>query len=101
MANSDGSWGEWATSRLKTLPMETFHRAVVLLTMGRSGSFVARWLLGLPDRGCLQTATFHTLRTYLTPINKQVRKWRRSFYADPMPEVVQDAQKWLSQPTAG
>lgn len=59
--------------------------------MGRSGSFVARWLLGLPDKGCLQTATFHTLRTYLTPINKEVRNWRRSLYADPVPEVVQDA----------
>ena len=81
--------------------MEAFYRAVVLLAMGRSGSFVARWLLGLPDRGSLQTATFHTLRTYLTPINKQVRKWRRSSYADAVPDVVQDAQKWLSQPTAG
>jgi len=69
--------------------------------MGRSASFVARWILCLPDRGCLQTATFHTLSTYLTTINKQVRKWRRSLYADPVPEVVQDAQKWLSQPTAG
>ena len=59
---------------------------------------MARWLLGLPERGSLQTATFHTLRTYLTPINKQVRKWRRSSYADPVPDVVQDAQKWLSQP---
>ena len=81
--------------------METFYRAIVLLVMGRSASFVARWLLSVPDRGCLQTATFHTLRTYLTPINKQVRNWRRSLYADPVPEVVQDAQKWLSQPTAG
>ena len=62
--------------------------AVVLLAMGRSASFVARWIL------CL-----HALRTYLTPINKQVRKWRRSFYADPVPDVVQDVQKWLSQAT--
>ena len=93
--------GEWASSRLRALPAETFYRAIVLLAMGRSASFVARWLLGLPDRGSLQTATFHTLRTYLTPINRQVRKWRQSRYADPVPEVVQDAQKWLSQPTAG
>jgi hypothetical protein len=41
------------------------------------------------------------MRTYLTLINKQVRKWCRSLYADPVPEVVQDAQEWLSQPTAG
>jgi hypothetical protein len=33
--------------------------------------------------------------------NKEVRKWRRSLYADRVPQVVQDAQKWLSQPTAG
>ena len=101
MANSNGSWGKWATSRVRTLPAEAFYRAIVLLAMGRSGSYVARWLLGLPDRGSLQTATFHTLRTYLTPINRQVRKWRRSSYADPVPDVVQDAQKWLSQPRAG
>jgi hypothetical protein len=79
--------------------VETFYRAIVLLVIGRSPSFVARWLLSVPDRGCLQTATFHTLRTYLTPINKQVRKWRQSFYADPVPDVVQDAQKWLGQAT--
>src|SRR5260370_23311005 len=33
--------------------------------------------------------------------NKQVRKWRRSFYADPVPDVVLEVQKWLSQPTEG
>jgi hypothetical protein len=74
MTDCDGALAKWASSR-----------------------FVARWLLCLPDRGCLQTATFHTLRTYLTPINKQVRKWRRSFYAEPVPDVVREAQKWLSQ----
>jgi len=43
--------------------------------------------------------TFHTLRTYLTPINKQVRKWRRSLYADPVPDVVRDYQEWLREST--
>jgi hypothetical protein len=99
MADSESSWGEWATGRLRSLPGVTFYRAVVLLMMGRSASYVAQWLMNLPDRGCLQTATFHTLRTYLTPINKQVRKWRRAFYADPTPDVVRDAQKWLTQST--
>jgi hypothetical protein len=98
---ADRSWAEWAVSRLKTLPDVTFYSAVALLTMGRSASFVARWLLSQSDRGCLQTATLHTLRTYLTPINKEVRKWRRSFCLDPMPDVVRDAQKWLRQSMEG
>ena len=101
MTDRDGTWAKWASSRLKTLPETAFHQAVMLLVMGGSASFVARWLLGLPDRGSLQTATFHTLRTYLTPINKQVRKWRRSSYADPAPEVVRDAERWLNQTTEG
>jgi hypothetical protein len=101
MTDCDGARAKWANSRLKALPAETFYHAVVLLAMGRSASFVARWLLCLPDRGPLQTATFHTLRTYLTPINQQLGKWRRSFYADPVPDIVQEAQKWLSQPTGG
>jgi hypothetical protein len=95
------SWAEWATSRLRTLPGVTFHQVVVLLMMGCSASFVARWLLSQPDRGCVQAATFHTLRTYLTPINKQVRKWRRSFCLDPMPDIVGDAQKWLKHSMEG
>ena len=101
MANSDSSWGGWAVSRVRTLPEDTFHLAVVLLIAGRSASFVARWLLRLPNRGGLQAATFHTLRTYLTPINKQVGKWRRSIYVDPVPDVVQEALKWLGQCTEG
>ena len=99
MANSDSPWGEWATSRVRTLPAEAFYGVIALLMVGRSASFAARWLLSLPDKGCLQTATFHTLRTYLTPINKQLRNWRRSFYAEPVPDVVQDAQKWFEQST--
>jgi len=94
MTDRDGTWAKWASSRLKTLPETAFHQAVMLLVMGGSASFVARWLLGLPDRGSLQTATFHTLRTYLTPINKQVRKWRRSFYADPVPDGTLMIGSW-------
>ena len=101
MTDHDGAWAKWASLRLRTLPDRAFCHAVALLAMGGSASFVARWLLGLPDRGSLQTATFHTLRTYLTPINKQVRKWRRSSYADAVPDVVQDAQKWINPPKAG
>jgi hypothetical protein len=41
-------------------------------------------------------ARWANLTTYLTPINKQVRKWRGSFYADPAPKVVQDVQNWFS-----
>jgi|SRR5579863_1978068 len=101
MTGIDRSWAEWAISRLRALPSNTFYNAVVLLVAGRTASYVARWLLSQPERGCLQGATFHTLRTYLTPLRKQVKEWLR--YPDPndMPAAVRDAQEWLGASETG
>lgn len=71
--------------------------AVVLLMLDYNISLVARWIQCQSDRSSLQSATFHTLRTYLTPLRKQIRKWRLSPFSEATPEVVQEAQKWLKQ----
>jgi hypothetical protein len=36
---------------------------------------MARQLLNQPDRGGLQSASFHTLRTYLTPVARILNDW--------------------------
>lgn len=87
----------WAISRLRTLPPEHFYRAIISLYSGhRSVSFTARTLLTLPDRGGLQSATFHTLRTYLTLLHKLLKDWLRSFPdVGPLPCILQEAVDWL------
>jgi hypothetical protein len=44
-------------------------------------SIMTRQLLNQPDRGGLQSATFHTLRTYLTPVARILRDWSESDFA--------------------
>jgi hypothetical protein len=65
---------EWTISRLRTVPEALFYRAIILLTGHRPVSYTARMLLNHSDRGALQSATFHTLRTYLTPVHTLLRR---------------------------
>jgi hypothetical protein len=87
----------WAISRLRNLPAELFYRAIVSLYCGhRPVSSTARMLLAQPDRGGLQSATFHTLRTYLTPLNRRLKDWHRPFpNVGPRPRILQEAVEWL------
>ncbi len=67
-----------------------------LLFAARSVSYTARMVLAQPDRGGLQAATFHTLRTYLTPLNKLLKDWLRSFpNVGPLPCILQETVDWL------
>jgi len=53
-------------------------------------------LLARRDRGGLQSATFHTLRTYLTPLHKLLKDWLRAFpNMGPTPCILQEAVNWL------
>ena len=87
----------WVISRLRTMPQRPFYWSILSLCSGhRSVSSTARMLLALPDRGGLQTATFHTLRTYLTPANKLLQRWLESApNLSPPPPIFLEAQEWL------
>jgi hypothetical protein len=87
----------WSISRLRTMPPEVFYGAIVsVYSAHRSVSYTARMLLAQPDRGGLQSATFHTLRTYLTPLNKLLKDWLRSFpNVGPLPCILQETVDWL------
>ena len=53
-------------------------------------------LLTLPDRGGLQSVTFHTLRTYLTVLHKLLQGWLKSGPdLGPPPAIFKEAQDWL------
>jgi hypothetical protein len=90
---------EWAISRLRTMPERLFYGSVVILASSpRAVSYMARQLLNQPDRGGLQSATFHTLRTYLTPVARILQDWSESGYASSSPPVIfQEAQSWLQK----
>jgi hypothetical protein len=87
----------WTISRLRAMPPELFYGAIFSVYSGhRSVSSTARMLLAQPDRGGLQSATFHTLRTYLTPVHKLLKDWFRSFPdMGPMPCILNEAVEWL------
>jgi hypothetical protein len=87
----------WTISRLRTMPPELFYGAIVSVYYGhRSVSSTARMLLAQPDLGGMQSATFHTLRTYLTPLHKLLKNWLRSFPdMGPLPCILQEAVEWL------
>jgi hypothetical protein len=87
----------WTISRLRTMPQAYFYGSVISLCSGhRCVSSTARMLLALPERGGLQSATFHTLRTYLTPLHKLLQGWLNSFPdLGPAPTIFQEAREWL------
>jgi hypothetical protein len=90
---------EWAISRLRTMPEHIFYRSIILLSMGhRQVSSTTRMLLKEHDRGALQSVTFHTLRTYLTPVHGLLRRGLK-FASDlaATPAIYQEAQKWLAK----
>lgn len=64
MTAIDRSWAEWAISRLRALPSDTFYNVVVLLVAARTASHVARWLLSQPERGCLNRCCWNLVRWY-------------------------------------
>jgi hypothetical protein len=90
---------EWAISRLRTMPERLFYSSVVVLSSSpRAVTYTARQLLNQPDRGGLQSATFHTLRTYLTPVSRILNDWRESGFASGSPPAIfQEAQSWLQK----
>ena len=88
-------WKAWATLRLRVLPVEQFHWAVLLIAGGFSATFVTKWLLAQSDRGDLQRATFHTLRTYLTPLHNWFAKPTCSC-PDYFLRAIQEARAWLA-----
>src|ERR1700730_8347671 len=90
----------WTISRLRTMPPELFHGAIASVYSGhRAVSSTARMLLAQPDRGGLQSATFHTLRTYLTHVHKLLKDWLRPFPRDlgPLPCILQESVDWLKK----
>jgi hypothetical protein len=85
----------WEISRLRTLPEAQFYTSILLLCGRRSVSRVARMLLALPDRGGLQSATFETLRTYLTAPHVLLQAWLKPFHnLGPPPDFFKEAQEW-------
>jgi hypothetical protein len=87
----------WVISRLRTMPQAHFYWSIIsLYSSHRSVSSTARMLLTLPDRGGLQSASFHTLRTYLTPLHKLLKEWLKPLpnLGQP-PAVFQEALDWL------
>jgi hypothetical protein len=90
---------EWAISRLRTMPERLFYSSVVILASSpRAMTYMARQLLNQPDRGGLQSATFHTLRTYLTPVARILNDWSESGFASgSLPPIFQEAQSWLQK----
>ena len=93
---------EWAISRLRSMPELLLYRSVLILASNsRTVSYVARHLLGERDRGGLQVVTFHTLRTYLTPVHKIFSRWRASGFYGSVPALLQEANNWFEkqQPT--
>jgi len=87
----------WVISRLRTMPQAYFYWSIISVSSGhRCVSATARMLLTLPDRGGLQSATFHTLRTYLTPLNKLLQEWLSSLPdLGPPPAILREAMEWL------
>lgn len=83
----------WAISRLRTMPSERFYQTIIMLTANNSVSSVARLLHAFPDRGGLQSATFHTLRTYLTLLYQEMEGWLNG--SSLAPPVVDEAYSWL------
>jgi hypothetical protein len=90
---------EWAISRLRTMPERLFYSSVVILASSpRTVSYMAKQLLNQPDRGGLQSATFHTLRTYLTPVSRIFSDYSESGFASGSPPAIfQEAQSWLQK----
>jgi hypothetical protein len=90
---------EWTISRLRTMPERLFYTSIILLCNGhRQVSSTARMLHKEHDRGALQSASFHTLRTYLTPVHGLLRRGLK-YAADlaETPAIYQEAQKWLAK----
>jgi hypothetical protein len=87
----------WTISRLRTMPPELLYGAIASVYSGhRSVSSTARMLLAQRDPGGLQSATFHTLRTYITPLHKLVKAWLNSCPdVVPLPCILQEAVDWL------
>jgi len=90
----------WAISRLRLLPEQLFYSSVISMTFGHGTvSNTARIILNSPNRGELQNATFHTLRTYLTPVHKLWLRWLSQALAGgrpfpPVPEIFREAELW-------
>jgi hypothetical protein len=84
----------WVISRLKTLPDENYHRAIIALASGCHVSKLTKWLPVQPDRGGLQLAAFETVRKYLTPLNKNIKRWLRLPDPESMPDVLREALEW-------
>jgi hypothetical protein len=54
--------------------------------------------LNQPDRGGLQSVTFHTLRTYLTLVARILNDWSESDFASGSPPAIfREAQSWLQK----
>jgi hypothetical protein len=81
------------------MPRERFYQTVVLLCSGSSVSSVARLLLAFPDRGGMQSATFHTLRTYLTLLHKHLEV--RVSDSSSLPAILMEAHYWLRMQNSG
>jgi hypothetical protein len=85
----------WELSRLRTMPEAVYFEAILVLVGRRRVSRVARALLAVPDRGGLQSATFETLRTYLTSPHRILQEWLKSSpKLGPAPEFFLEAQNW-------
>jgi hypothetical protein len=78
------------------MPQGQFYWSIVSLCSGRRClSSTAITLLTLPDRGGLQSATFHILRTYLTPLHKLLQAWLKPFPdLRPPPAILKEAKNW-------
>jgi hypothetical protein len=79
------------------MPPELFYEAIASVYSGhRSVSSTARMLMAQTDRGGLQSATFHTLRTYLTPLHRILKGWLRARpNVGPLPCILQETVDWF------
>jgi len=85
----------WELSRLRTMPEAVYFEAILLLLGRRRVSRVARALLAVPDRGGLKSASFETLRTYLTSPHTILMAWLEPFpHLGPPPKFFLEAQHW-------
>jgi hypothetical protein len=79
------------------MPEAVFYSSIITLCSSHRGaSSMAKMLLKQPDRGGLQLASFHTVRTYLTLLRKALQAWFNGFPepGEP-PAILVDAQNWL------
>ncbi len=65
-------WESWALRRLRRLPLELFHGAVLHTALGYGATQVARWLFSFPNRGELTSAKLETIHRYLKPLYKHL-----------------------------